>query len=200
MDIKAMRPPTSGGPKGASIGRVVIAGSGGDATGTGLIGRGGGRRKRNNEKSSGAPRARIADGTRQGGGAMNNLKRGDWEFMVPYGKWTCADGREVLFNRGYRPILERYPGRGAKAARSGEWVEFVDQVWFFDDYTSPLHGPQHGPSKEGSARVDAVLAEWGLPPLPPRPRGPARSSGWFHRSSEFAASCRPIHNPWSDIA
>src|SRR5262245_31093525 len=50
-------------------------------------------------------------------------RRDDWEFMVPYGKWTCADGREVLHNRAYRPILEKYPGQPARAARSGEWVK-----------------------------------------------------------------------------
>jgi hypothetical protein len=22
-----------------------------------------------------------------------------WKSLIPYGKWTCADGREVLFNR-----------------------------------------------------------------------------------------------------
>ena len=35
--------------------------------------------------------------------------------MRPYGMWTVADGRQVLFNRNYRPILERYPGAPAKA-------------------------------------------------------------------------------------
>jgi len=26
---------------------------------------------------------------------------------LPYGMWTCADGRQVLFNRFYEPILQR---------------------------------------------------------------------------------------------
>ena len=25
---------------------------------------------------------------------------------LPYGMWTCADGREVLFNRFYEPIMQ----------------------------------------------------------------------------------------------
>jgi hypothetical protein len=28
---------------------------------------------------------------------------------LPYGKWTCPDGREVLFNRFYEPIWQRHP-------------------------------------------------------------------------------------------
>jgi hypothetical protein len=32
-----------------------------------------------------------------------------WKYAAPYGKWTCADGREVLFNRLYWPILQRIP-------------------------------------------------------------------------------------------
>jgi len=35
---------------------------------------------------------------------------------LPYGMWTCADGRQVLFNRGYRAIWERLPGRAAEKA------------------------------------------------------------------------------------
>jgi RecA-family ATPase len=36
---------------------------------------------------------------------------GEWRDRCPYGKWTCADGREVLFNRSYWPILERRPAQ-----------------------------------------------------------------------------------------
>jgi hypothetical protein len=35
--------------------------------------------------------------------------------MRPYGMWTCADSRQVLFNRRYRPILERRPGQPVRA-------------------------------------------------------------------------------------
>src|ERR1019366_697539 len=34
-------------------------------------------------------------------------------YRMPFGKWTCADGREVLFNRNYKPIWQRYPGQAA---------------------------------------------------------------------------------------
>jgi hypothetical protein len=53
------------------------------------------------------------------------------ERWLPYGMWTCADGREVLFNRGYRPIWERRPGKAAQKANPGEWVDWIKQEWFF---------------------------------------------------------------------
>ena len=49
---------------------------------------------------------------------------------LPYGRWRCADGREVLFNRFYEPIWERtgrvvrhghLPERQIIAPASGLW-------------------------------------------------------------------------------
>jgi hypothetical protein len=40
------------------------------------------------------------------GGRMSLLERPRfvrWAYY-PYGKWTCEDGREILFNRYYKPI------------------------------------------------------------------------------------------------
>ena len=52
--------------------------------------------------------------------------------LMPYGAWQCADGREVLFNRGYRPILERRPGADSIPADPDEWIEeIVTSVWFY---------------------------------------------------------------------
>jgi hypothetical protein len=50
-----------------------------------------------------------------------------------YGKWTCADGREVLFNRGYKPIWQRCPGQPAEPADPHERVDDIvgeaDYYW-----------------------------------------------------------------------
>src|SRR5262249_50750151 len=82
----------------------------------------------------------------------------------PYGKWTCADGREVIFNRSYSPILERRPGEGAKPANPGEWVEsIVADESFWED----IDGPRTNPG--ALDRVNAILADWGFPPLPVSP-------------------------------
>ena len=61
---------------------------------------------------------------------------------LPYGVWTCDDGREVLFNRDYVPFLQRCPGGLATDVeerpnrRGVKWIPWVSQSWFFDDGTS----------------------------------------------------------------
>ena len=55
----------------------------------------------------------------------------EWHHAVPYGGWTTADGREVLFDRSYWPILERRRVAPAKAARPSEWVEDIGLVGIF---------------------------------------------------------------------
>jgi hypothetical protein len=56
---------------------------------------------------------------------------------LPYGVWTCESGREVLFNRGYRPIWQR-SGEVSQPADYNEWVaDIVKQEWFFHDSNPP---------------------------------------------------------------
>jgi hypothetical protein len=50
--------------------------------------------------------------------------------VLPYGMWTCADGREILFNRNYRPIWQRLPEGTVQHADSNEWVDWTEQGWF----------------------------------------------------------------------
>jgi hypothetical protein len=102
-----------------------------------------------------------------------------WRFMRPYGIWACADGRQVLFNRDYLPILERFPGRPCCAANPREWVWWIKQNWFYNDGT---------PREQVAARIDFVLAWWGLPSMPPRPRG---LQSWGSRYER-----RKQANPW----
>jgi hypothetical protein len=70
-------------------------------------------------------------------------------WQLPYGCYHCADGREVLFDRRYRPICQRYPGQPPTIANPAEWVTHVRQEWFYDDAT---------PHKRKIAT--AKLAEW----------------------------------------
>ena len=70
---------------------------------------------------------------------------------LPYGVWTCADGREVLFNRFYEPILQRATGQAAAEADPAEWVDFVKQEWLYDDAI---------PEPQKRKKAAAVLAEF----------------------------------------
>lgn len=57
----------------------------------------------------------------------------DWRnTALPYGIWTCEDGRQVLFNRDYCPIWERHNGV-TQPANYYEWVPYVTQAWFYND-------------------------------------------------------------------
>lgn len=88
----------------------------------------------------------------------------EWRARCPYGKWTCGDGREVIFDRSYVPILERRPGEQARPARPGEWVNHVEEEFFFEG-----RHPADERCTDKLTIVNAVLVEWGLASLPPPP-------------------------------
>lgn len=56
---------------------------------------------------------------------------------IPYGIWTCKDGREVVFNREYQPIVQKKDGVLSYADRN-EWVDNIAKVqYLYDDESSP---------------------------------------------------------------
>jgi hypothetical protein len=73
---------------------------------------------------------------------------------LPYGIWRCVDGREVLFNRFYRPIWQRYPGQIATLADGDECVPKVEHRHFYDDNGTPWR------SRKVAAALDRVLSEF----------------------------------------
>lgn len=75
---------------------------------------------------------------------------------LPYGIWTCRDGREVLFNRKYQPLLTRAQcDAPAFDADPREWVEDIcEQSWFYSDRNPPYF------NKATKARCEAILREW----------------------------------------
>jgi hypothetical protein len=101
-----------------------------------------------------------------------------WRFWCPYGIWRCADGREVLFNRNYQAIYQRYPNQPARIAQHDEWVPWVRQEWFFNDGNSPVSWWSI-PAWDWQpvvTRINKLLVGWALAPLPPRPRNKRTSS------------------------
>jgi hypothetical protein len=89
-----------------------------------------------------------------------------WLFDAPYGMWTLADGREVLFNRFYAPIAERlHPGAPAVEADPYSWVHWQRQEHYFHD------GSFRSSEREATMlKLNAVLKAWGLPRLKKPPR------------------------------
>jgi hypothetical protein len=83
-------------------------------------------------------------------------KRPAMRDRLPYGKWTCEDGREVLFNRQYRPIWQRRPSEPATIADPTERVKFMREEWFYRDASAPCR------NKASRARCEAVLTAWGV--------------------------------------
>lgn len=50
--------------------------------------------------------------------------------VLPYGRYVASDGREIIFNRNYRPIWERLPDGTVQRANGNEWVDWIAQGWF----------------------------------------------------------------------
>jgi hypothetical protein len=99
-------------------------------------------------------------------GYRSNRRFDRWLTLAPYGMWTCADGREVLFNRFYAPIAERdSPTSSARRSDSYAWIKWKRQEHFFDD--GCFRGDQ---LVSTMMKLNAVLAAWGLPSLRQPPR------------------------------
>ena len=83
--------------------------------------------------------------------------------LYPYGKWTCADGREVIFNRYYRPIWQRSADGVVSVADCGEQVAFVTQEWFYTDGSAPWKDYTVNHAVLLTHRACAIaLGRWGL--------------------------------------
>ena len=75
-------------------------------------------------------------------------------YQLPYGCWSTASGREILFDRGYSPICERQDGGASQLADPTEWVQdIVKQDWFYKNGTA-----QTGNEKAAMK----ALADWGM--------------------------------------
>jgi hypothetical protein len=77
---------------------------------------------------------------------------------LPYLVWTCGDGREVLFNHGYRPIWQRRPGKAAEKANPDEWVLWiVKRQYLFDDGWGAIWGDSDAAAKARAPIERALL-------------------------------------------
>jgi hypothetical protein len=88
----------------------------------------------------------------------SRLDRGCW-LALPYGRWICADGRQVQFNRAYQPIWQRHLEGGAERAHPEEWVRWIHQEWFYGGAGGPLPPAR---SRETRKRLLTVLSDFGV--------------------------------------
>jgi hypothetical protein len=107
----------------------------------------------------------------------------EFRLRCPYGLWSCTDGREVIFNRDYWPILERRPGEKAKPANPNEWIWGIRAHDYFFDDANPPWGRRRRVAADTLARCNRVLAAWGFPALPkPTPPKPLAICATSHAS------------------
>lgn len=108
--------------------------------------------------------------------------------LMPYGKWTCADGREVLFNRRYRLILQRVNGK-VSDADPGEWVSYIATDYFYGDGTPDKASAAIRAYEEFTGkRWDWVVAKTRMPGIDvrlteshPGPRAVEGAADWLVR-------------------
>jgi len=74
----------------------------------------------------------------------------------PYGAYITEQGEEILFDRGYSPILRRNADKADVRKASG-WIKHVAQVWFYDDSNSPRGPRRLKRTKDTIRRCDMVL-------------------------------------------
>jgi hypothetical protein len=77
-------------------------------------------------------------------------------LYLPYGRWYCANGCEVLHNRNYKPIWVRQPDGKVETIEPDVAVMHVKEEWFFSDLDM-------GPVISGKLkRCTELLKEWGV--------------------------------------
>jgi hypothetical protein len=106
------------------------------------------------EGGTGTVREEVAVCTDQSGAADFKPMR----LYIPYGKWTCPDGSEVLYNRDYCPLWAKKPDGTVIALDPDTWVDIKDDSeGYFNDGTTPWSG-----DKTSLAVGLAVLKKWGV--------------------------------------
>jgi hypothetical protein len=83
-------------------------------------------------------------------------------LFLPYGKWICVDGREVLFNRDYCPIWERSVGGAVKPIQPDVYINHETSEHYYNDRTAPYYSNNEATYEH----CLAVLKEWGVAEKP----------------------------------
>jgi hypothetical protein len=82
-------------------------------------------------------------------------------LYLPYGKWKCDDGREVLFNRDYCPIWEKSADGSVAVIQPDVYVKHEMSEHYYNDRTAPYYD-----NKETFEDCLEVLRGWGVAEKP----------------------------------
>lgn len=94
-------------------------------------------------------------------------RRDKMELYLPYGMWTCRDGRQILFNRRYMAIWQKWPDGRVDRPTEGEWYDFDKrrgEGFLYDAHWGPRGMPQP-PWKDWKTLLIlfAVMRQFGVP-------------------------------------
>lgn len=79
-------------------------------------------------------------------------------LWLPYGKWKCADGTQVLFNRDYCPIWQKSKNGVVSSIEPDIYIEKEGPgEFYFNDRTAPWYG-----DKQSLAECIGILEKWGV--------------------------------------
>jgi hypothetical protein len=95
--------------------------------------------------------------------------RSTWRDVLPYGRWLCADGTQVLFDRRYCGLWQRSPA-GVTIPAKNLWLENVEaEFWFFNDDCTPWHN-NFIPGFDALTRCVRALFDFGITIEPSKTR------------------------------
>lgn len=77
-------------------------------------------------------------------------------LFLPYGKWVCGDGSEVLFNRDYTPIWLKTPLGKVTSIDIDTWVDYKEKTeFYYGDGDAPYRG-----NRSTFLKCTSVLEDW----------------------------------------
>lgn len=79
-------------------------------------------------------------------------------LLLPYGKWTCENGTEVLFNRDYLPIWTRETNRKVNTIDPDTHINYIGEPeFYFGDGNAPWNG-----EKNTLVKCRNILNHWNV--------------------------------------
>ena len=80
-------------------------------------------------------------------------------LYLPYGKWICSDGTQVLYNRDYCPLWVKGPDGKVASIDADYWIDYKKDEYYFEGSQAPWYGVK---TKKYMERCIAELQTWGV--------------------------------------